>query len=238
MVAGMRLFHSILTTLALCCASLSWLPAAEKSPKANTLTAEETKAGWQLLFDGESTAAWKRYGRDTFPTTGWKTGDGWLIKVAGEKGGNLVTRELFSDFEFSWEWSIGEGGNNGVKYFVDESRGEIGHEYQMLGRSVQLDQKGSTGSFYAVLAPEKEAPVKLAPEVNHSRIVVKEGRVEHWLNGVRVLAYACGSEAVMAGVAASKFKDRKDFGKQLTARIMLTDHNDGCRFRNLKIRKL
>lgn len=206
--------------------------------EANTLTAQEKKEGWQLLFDGKSTENFRRYGQDKFPAKGWKVADGWLNKIEGERGGNVITRKTYTDFEFKWEWRMAEGGNNGVKYFVDEKRGELGHEYQMLASPDRKLNKGSTAGFYAVLSPKKYKPVKVAPGINQSRILVQGDQVKHWLNGELVLEYTCGSEEVLANVATSKFKKVKDFGKKVTAHIMLTDHNSGCSFRNLKIRAL
>lgn len=130
------------------------------------------------------------------------------------------------------------GGNNGVKYFVDETRGNLGHEYQMLAKIEQKPSKSSTGGFYAVLAPADPPPVRFYPKINISRIRVEANKVTHWLNGRKILEYICGSEDVLSNVASSKFKKVARFGEKLTARLMLTDHGSECSFRNLKIRKL
>ena len=204
----------------------------------NTLTAEEKAAGWRLLFDGETTAAWRGMGRETFPDKGWDVVDGWLRKVPDVRGGDLLSRESFTDFEFEWEWRISKGGNNGVKYFIIEKRGSIGHEYQMLDDMAGGRGKGSTASFYEVLAPAADKPMKPAGEINHSRIRVEGNRVEHWLNGRKVLEYELGSPEVLKGVAGSKFKGYPGFGQKVTGHLLLTDHKDECWFRNLKVRTL
>ena len=206
--------------------------------KPNTLTAPEKAAGWQLLFDGKDAKAWRGFGKEDLPDEGWEISEGWLIKKAGQKPGNIVTRDEFTDFEFSWEWRMARGGNNGVKYFVDEKRGNLGHEYQMLSNPGGKPGKGATAGFYAVLAPQDLPEIKVAPETNHSRISVEGNQVRHWLNGKLVLEYTCGSETVLSNVALSKFKKVPGFGKKLKARIMLTDHGSECAFRNLKIREL
>ena len=54
----------------------------------------------------------------------------------------------------------------------------------------------------------------------------------------KILQYELGSERVLAAVAKSKFKRFEGFGKKVTGHILLTDHNDRCEFRNLKIREL
>lgn len=211
---------------------------AESSPP-NTLTAAEQAAGWKLLFDGRTSAGWRGFKKPAFPDKGWIVEDGVLKKVAGVRGGDLITTETFDDFELSWEWRIAAGGNNGVKYFITEARGSaIGHEYQMIDDTRVKDPKGSTASFYDVLPPK---PGKRPPRIgawNHSRIMVQGNHVEHWLNGDKVLEYELGSPEVLAAVAKSKFKDVKGFGAKLRGHLLLTDHNDEAWFRNLKLRGL
>lgn len=205
----------------------------------NELTPEEKKAGWKLLFDGQSTKGWRGFRKDTFPEKGWVVENGILKKQPRVRGGDIVTEETFSDFEFSWEWMIQPGGNNGIKYFIMEERGEaIGHEYQMIDDSKIKNPKGSTASFYEVLPPAADKPLNPPGQWNHSKVLVKGNHVEHWLNGSKVLEYELGSEKVLAGVQQSKFKGVKDFGTKVRGRILLTDHQDEAHFRNLKIREL
>ena len=232
----MKRFASLLLGLAL----NPWLPLPgfAAAPPANTLTPEEQAAGWRLLFDGQTTTGWRSFGKPAFPAQGWVVADGWLKKIAGVRGGDIITRDTFTDFELSWEWRLPAGGNNGVKYFILEERGAIGHEYQMIDDSKRGPSKGGTAAFYEVLPPKPHAPVKLAPDFNQSRLRVEGNHVEHWLNGEKVLEYECGSDDVMAGVAKSKFKRVKDFGKKLTAHLLLTDHSSECSYRNLKLREL
>jgi hypothetical protein len=208
--------------------------------QANQLTEAHRQAGWRLLFDGRSTAGWRNFKKPGLAATNaWVVEDGWLKKVAGRRGGDIITAEQFTDFELEWEWRIPPRGNNGLKYFITEARSSaIGHEYQMIDDSVIKNPKGRTASFYDVLPPRDHQPVKLAPEVNHSRLVVRGNHVEHWLNGEKVLEYECGSEEVKAAVARSKFRSVPGFGDKLKGHILLTDHTDECSYRNLKLREL
>jgi len=129
-----------------------------------------------------------------------------------------------------------------LKYFVLESRNAaLGHEYQMLddernpdGRIAQ--GKHVTASFYDVLKPSVAPPTKPIGEINQSRILVKGDHVEHWLNGVKVLEYECGSESVKAAVAASKFKNVRGFGDRVKGHLLLQDHHSNVWFRDIKIR--
>jgi len=207
----------------------------------NTLTAEEKAKGWQLLFDGKNlNTHWRNIGQKEVTGKGWVIEKGVLVKQEGKAAGNLLTRRTWTDYEFAWEWKIGPKGNNGVKYMVLEKRGAIGHEYQMIDdRHWQQKPMSQTGTFYVVLPREVKLtePVRI-DKWNQSRIKVQGKKVEHWLNGQKILAYTLGSDRVLAGVAKSKFKKFDGFGKKVTGHILLTDHKDRCEFRNLKIREL
>src|SRR6516162_3481974 len=91
-------------------AILSLLPAAAQD---NTLTEEEKKAGWKLLFDGKTTEGWKGYRKDKMPD-GWSVVDG-VLGTRG-KAGDICTIEEFQDFELQIDWKISPGGNSGIMY--------------------------------------------------------------------------------------------------------------------------
>lgn len=206
----------------------------------NELTADEKKGGWQLLFDGKTTKGWHSFKKTTFPAKGW-TAEGGMLKLASHaEVGDILSDGTFSEFDLTWDWRIPKGSNNGLKYFVLESRTQVlGHEYQMIDDDAEkLDPKHSTGSFYDVLAPTHGTARKPAGEWNHSRVVVSGQRVEHWLNGKKVLEYELGSEKVRAAVAASKFKAVAGFGERQKGSIMLTDHHDPVEYKNIKIKDL
>ena len=207
----------------------------------NSLTKAEEKAGWQLLFEGKDlNTHWRNIGQKEVSGKGWVIEKGILVKQEGKAAGNLLTRRTWIDYEFAWEWKLGPKGNNGVKYMVLEKRGAIGHEYQMIDdRHWQQKPMSQTGTFYVVLPREVKLtePVRI-DKWNQSRIKVEGKKVEHWLNGQKILTYSLGSDRVLEGVAQSKFKKFPGFGKKVTGHILLTDHKDRCEFRNLKIREI
>jgi len=226
-----------------CSVCLATVVGLEAQLSPNTLTAQEKAAGWQLLFDGQSLAGWRTYNKTAQIGSGWKVEDGLLRKVAAERGGDIVTEKRFDDFEFAWEWRLEPGANNGIKYLVSETRaGAPGPEYQLIDDLAEkhrnLEPFHRTAAFYEVLPAAEDKPLKPAGEWNASRVTVKGNHVEHWLNGKKVLEYELGSEAVRTGIAASKFNKFPDFGTKVRGPIMLTDHQDGVWFRNLKIREL
>jgi hypothetical protein len=224
------IFCALLTALGLHAAEL------------NTLSDQEKAAGWKLLFNGKDLSGWRQFGKQTPPGHGWKVEDGILKKLPKQPGGDIITEEKFNDYEFSWEWLVKPGANNGVKYLVTEERKNTpGPEYQMIddkGARDTLTPKHLTATFYDVLPRQVDTSVKAANEWNSSRIIVKGNHVEHWLNGVKVLAFELGSDEVKAALAKSKFKTAPKYDEKVAGHILLTDHGDEAWFRNLKIREL
>ncbi len=214
------------------------LPAPAKEPQ-NVLTEEEKKAGWRLLFDGQTTAGWRGFDKDTFPDQGWKVVDGCLVRVA--PGGDITTDEKFADFELQLEWRISPGGNSGI--FFRSAEGfrypwETGAEMQVLDNAEHPDgrePKTSAGSNYALNAPVRDVtrPVGL---FNQVRIVADGPHVEHWLNGVKIVEYEVGSPAWEKLVAESKFKSMPRYGRLAHGHVVLQDHGDKVWYRNIKIR--
>lgn len=174
------------------------------------------------------------------PSGGWSTDTDGTIHLKG-RGGNLITREEFRDFTLDWDWKVAPGGNNGVKYWVTDVSGAgewLGIEYQMIDDERHEDGRrgGShtTASFYDIQEPEPGKPLHPAGEWNHSRVVVQDGRLEHWLNGKRVGVADTNSDDWKRRVAASKFRNKAGFAPG-HGRIMLTDHQDETWFRNLRL---
>lgn len=206
----------------------------------NTLTPEERAAGWRLLFDGQSLAAWRGYNQQTMPA-GWQAVNGALTRVA--EGGDIITREQFQDFELALEWKIAPGGNSGIMFRVQETPDPAyytGPEIQILdttGLAEKPAPETATGSNYALHAPTADV-AKPAGEWNAFRLVVRGNHVEQWLNGTRIVTYELGSADWQRRVAASKFKDMPGYGKAARGYIALQDHGAEIAFRNIKIRVL
>ncbi|HCY41154.1 MAG TPA: DUF1080 domain-containing protein [Prolixibacteraceae bacterium] len=212
----------------------------------NTLCQAEKTQGWKMLFDGTTTTGWKAAGQDKFPSEGWKVEEGTMMAVAKVKGTDIVSEEKFSAFEFQFEFNFAEGANSGVKYFTGNGGPSIGLEYQVLDDKKHPDAKmGVVGnrtmaSLYDLIPADKQDRfIKPAGQWNIGRIVVyPDNRIEHWLNGMKVVEYVRGSSIYKALVARSKYAEFKDFGMVKEAPIMLQYHQDQVQFRSLKIRKL
>jgi Domain of Unknown Function (DUF1080) len=254
---------AILPALALAISS-SALPVSQKSSAAplNTLSGAEKREGWKLLFDGKTFNGWRGYFETIDPSKGWSIEAGCFKNSKGNGrpgsgGGDLMTTELFTDFDFRFEWSMPPGGNSGVYYLFqerqdkpgigmymgDDGRSPVGFEYQLLDDERHADAlrngpNRSTGALYFLVAPNETKRLKPIGEFNESRIVVNGKHVEHWLNGTKIVEYDLGSPALIDAIARSKYKDVSGFGVKTRTRILLQDHGDEVRFRNLKIRAL
>ena len=227
-------------------------PAARTSPAPNTLTADEKAAGWKLLFDGKTTEGWRGFHADSFPAQGWSIQDGAIRRAPrgpGQTGGgDIVTTGTYGSFELALDWKLSVGGNSGVKYLVAErpdrkGRSGVSWEMQILDDENHPDAKAgmngnrTAGALYDLIAPSTPA-VKPPGEWNHSRVVVAGRRVEHWLNGKRIVQFDIGSPEMKALIARSKYQDIQGFGDATRGHILLQDHGDEVSFRNIKVREL
>ena len=207
------------------------------SQQPNTLSDAERREGWRLLFDGTNLNAWREYKGDAIAPA-WRVVDGNIVKNVPTE--DIVTREQFGDFELAFDWKIAPKGNSGVMYRVTEDGDETywsGPEYQVLDNSRGERSLEQAGSLYALYAPVG-AVTKPVGEYNQGRIVIRKGHVEHWLNGVKVVAYQLGSDDFKARVAGSKFKAWPMFAKGAKGHIALQNHGDAVAYRNIKIRRL
>ena len=85
----------------------------------NTLTPEEKKAGYKLLFDGKTMKNWRDPAKQIVPGDAWKIEDGTLTTVSKPHiEEDLLTEKSYGDFELKFDWKISPGGNTGLKYRI------------------------------------------------------------------------------------------------------------------------
>lgn len=222
----------------------------------NSLSLQEERNGYRLLWDGKTTNGWRGAGRNNFPDKGWEIRDGALnvVKSGGGEsvnGGDIVSADQFSAFELKFDFRLTEGANSGVKYFVTEKEkstgSAIGLEYQVLDDVRHPDAKlGINGNrtlsgLYDLIKPNKLPSSLVRKTGNWNQGIIRvypDNRIEHWLNGYKVVEYRRGSPEYLNLVAGSKYKVWKDFGMAPEGRILLQDHGDAVSFRSIKIRNL
>jgi hypothetical protein len=215
-------------------------PTGDVSPP-NVLSAEEMAQGFRLLFDGTSTGGWRGYRLATMPE-GWQAADGALTKERPTS--DIITADEFENFELRLQWRIAPGGNSGVMYHVTEQGDAIytsGPELQILDDSGHADGRSrltSAGSDYGLYAAPAGV-VHRANEWNDTRIIVRGPRVEHWMNGVKVVEYTLWSDEWRRKVQASKFAQWPEYGMAHRGHIGLQgDHPGTVAYRSIRIRVL
>ena len=226
---------------------------------ADSLTVEEARAGWTLLFNGRNLDGWMWSNATPVPVPCWKVTNGLLQTAPGQcEPTYLLTRESFEDFEMAFEWKSQRGGNSGVKYRFQgywvnkelrqapEGPGRIepvALEYQIIDDEAHPDAltgpTHSTAAVYEYWAPKKETPAK-ADVWHTSRIIARGSHVEHWLDGKKVVDIQLDSPEVQESFAKSRRRGSSPVlakHERRSSPIALQFHDGEVWFRNVKIRR-
>lgn len=234
--------------------------AKEFSYLANELTKNEKRKGFRLLWDGKTTEGWRGAKMDKFPTAGWEIKDSLLctIESGGAEsrgGGDIVTVDKYNNFELEVDFRITEGANSGIKYFVDTELNKgagsaIGCEFQILDDNKHPDAKKginsnrTVGSLYDLITahsysePNKKKRGASPGQWCKARVIVKGGKVQHYLNNIKVVEYDRYTQMFNALVAYSKYNKWPNFGQANEGHILLQEHGNKVDFRSIKIREL
>ena len=221
----------------------------------NTLSKQDIKNGWALLWDGKTTEGWQKATYGPFPAHGWTIVDGVLSvdKSDGgesQNGGDIITERMYRNFILSVDFKLTPGANSGIKYFVNPNVNEaknasaIGCEFQVLDDELHPDARAGVkgnrklGSLYDLIPAPAVKPVKPMGEWNTAVVFVNGNHVEHWLNGTKLLEYDRNNQMFDALVAYSKFKNWINFGNFEEGHILLQDHGDFVSYKNIKIKEL
>ena len=207
----------------------------------NSLTPEEVKHGWQLLFDGKSTKGWHNF-KATGVRPGWTVSDGVLTSSDPENAGDIVSEGKFGWFELTLDFNVSKGGNSGIMFRVADDGDAVWHS----GPEVQIydhepaEGVESSGYLYQLYAPSADVAkaVKPAGEWNHLRIVVDPKQCQTDMNGAMFYTYKYGSDDFWARVKKSKFSEYSQFGKLAEGRIAIQGDHGVVSFRNIKIRPI
>jgi len=196
---------------------------------------------WTVLFDGKTVKGLRGYKQSGFPDS-WEVVDGTLKTVPGH-GVDLISEEVYKNFELELEWKVPKGGNSGIFYFATEEGNYIWQsapEMQVVDDEKHTDGKNtltSAGALYALIAPSTNV-VKPVGEFNQVRIKVKNNHVEHWLNGTKIVEYVYGSDMMWDLVAKSKFNKMPLFAKASEGHIGLQGDHGLIWYKNIRIRRL
>ncbi len=200
-------------------------------PKPFTLSDEEKKAGFKVLFDGTNMHEW------VGNTSGYVIEDGNMV-VKPQHGvvGNLYTKDEYSDFVFRFDFQLTPGGNNGVgiRAPLEGDAAYVGMEIQILDDGADiyknLHEYQYHGSVYGVI-PAKRGYLKPVGEWNSEEITAKGNRIKVVLNGTTIL------DGDIAEASRNGTLDGKDHPglRRTTGHIGFLGHGDVVRFRNIRV---
>lgn len=166
------------------------------------------------LFDGKTLDGWVAPEKGG-PPAGWGVVDGALTIIG--RGDDALSTQKFEDFDFQCDWKVCRRGNSGIFYRVaDYKYILLGPEYQLVDevtRRINPTDKSATGANVDLFGPVAHKPICACDQWHHTRIVAVGPKVEHWLNGVRVLSYEVGSPEWKEQLEDSKFRRLTPFGE-------------------------
>jgi hypothetical protein len=221
---------------------------------------------WTPLFDGKSLAGWQAGFLPEVATASWEVVDGALRPLPVTRLTDLFSMATYRNFVLEFEFKVAPHANGGIKYLVQERgalrrrgnrflpvettpeqegdgylEGAGGLEFQIIDDADDeaKNPKRRSGAIYGLIAPSNPPPV--GPGVFHTgRVVVNGDKIEHYLDGVRVVDVTIGSPQMEAAWDAMTNRH------QLTLRplkvrdtpIVITHHGTAVAYRNIRIQRL
>lgn len=207
---------------------------SSKNTMSNQLTKKEKNQGYTLLFDGKTMDQWTGNIQSYIPESG-------TITIHPEKGsgGNIYTKEEYSDFDFRFEFKLTPGANNGVgiRAPLEGDAAYVGMEIQVLDNTAaeykDLHPYQYHGSIYGVV-PAKTGYLKPVGEWNYEEIIARGPKIKVILNGT-VITDADITEAREKGTMDGKEHPglKRDKGH-----IGFLGHGSVVQFRNIRVKDL
>jgi len=238
-----------LSTCSMLLCAMIFNSCAKNGDDHNTLSDQEKKDGWSLLFDGKTLTGWHLYNKGNLPSA-WSVDSGRLVcnpHAKNIKHGDLTTDKEFENYDLTFEWKISKAGNSGLFINVQE-RPEFGAtfatgpEYQLLDdknmdAEYLANQSHKAAAIFGVI-PNTSAGAPKPGEWNQSRILQKDGKVTFWLNGVQTLTVDFKSDEWKKAVAAGSMAKFPSYALAVKGHIAVQDWTSGVQFRDIKIKEL
>ena len=200
------------------------------------LSAQEKKEGFKVLFDGTNMHQWMGNTADYITDAG-----NLVINPKSDKGsgGNLFTKEEFSDFVFRFEFQLTPGANNGlgIRSPITGDAAYKGMELQILDNEApmykDLHEYQYHGSIYGTIAA-KRGFLKPVGQWNYQEVIVKGPKIKVILNGTVIL------DADITDARKNGAADGKDHPGLLrdSGHIGFLGHGSPLKFRNIRIKEL
>ena len=195
------------------------------------LSDQEKQQGFKLLFDGTNLDNW------VGNKAGYLLQDGAIVvNPQSTSGGNLYTKDEYSDFEYRFEFQLTPGANNGlgIRAPLEGDAAYVGMELQILDSEADIYKNLQPyqyhGSIYGVV-PARRGYLRPIGEWNEEVVVVKGTRVKVILNGETI------TDADIKEPSINGTMDHKEHPglKRTTGHIGFLGHGDVVRFRNIRV---
>jgi len=203
-------------------------------PEPFTLSPEEQKDGYKILFDGSNMFEW------TGNTVDYMLKDGTITLIPSRgSGGNLYTKSEYDDFIFRFDFMLTAGANNGlgIRTPMEGDAAYVGMELQILDNEApiyrNLAEYQYHGSVYGVI-PAKRGFLKPVGEWNTQEVIAKGDHIKITLNGEVIL------DGNIREAAKNGTIDKQNhpglFNKK--GYIGFLGHGSEVKFRNIRIKEL
>ena len=209
-----------------CLAVATTLPAKELSKK-------EKSEGFVSLFNGKDLTGW------VGSTKGYVVEDGKIV-CPKRGGGNLYTKDEYSDFVFRFEFKLSPGANNGlgIRAPLKGDAAYVGMELQILDNSSKrykdrLRPYQYHGSVYGVI-PAKRGALKPVGEWNSQEVIARGTHITVILNGKTIV------DGDIKKASTPKTMDKRNHPglKRKKGHIGFLGHGTRVEFRNIRVKDL
>jgi hypothetical protein len=221
---------------------------------------------WTVLFDGTSLTHWNARFAPELVRTSWEVADGALRPLPVKRKVSLWSTSTYRNFILEFEFNVAPHANGGIKYLVQrgeaawhrgnrflpvettpEQEGDgyveaaFGLEFQILDDADDeaKDPKRRSGAIYGIVAPTNPPPVQ-AGKFHQARIVVNGDRIEHYLDGRKVVDVTLGSAPMDAALESTKDRYLRELRalKLRDTPIVITHHDTSVQYRNIRVQRL
>jgi len=198
------------------------------------VTAQTHAKGFTVLFDGTNLDQWEGNKTDYVIENGMLA-----LHPENKGGGNIYTKNEYSDFEFQFEFKLTPRANNGVgiRAPLTGDAAYVGMEIQILDDDADmykdLHDYQFHGSVYGVMAAKRGA-LKPTGEWNAEQIIAKGNRIKVILNGTTIL------DGDIAKASENGTPDHQQHPglKNKKGHIGFLWHESPLQFRNIRVKEL
>lgn len=199
-----------------------------------TLSEEEEKEGFEVLFDGTNLDKWVGDKKSYVVHN-----NNIVVQQAAGGHGNLFTQKEYADFIFRFEFQLTPGANNGlgIRAPLEGDAAYTGMELQILDNNApiykDLEPYQYHGSIYGTVAAKKgfEKPMG---EWNYQEVIAKGTRIKVILNGETIV------DADLQRYIDHGTPDKLNHPglKRKKGHIGFLGHGSEVKFRNIRVKTL